>query len=644
MRLTLRTLLAWLDDTLPPAEVREIGKQVSESLFAKELVDRIHKVTRMRRLTVPSQTGADATDPNLVASYLDNELGPEEVAEFEKRCLTSDVHLSEVASVHQILSLIGQKAKVPTEARHRMYHLIRGREAVAATAPRASQATEPTPVSEPLQPWVTPEPPRRPWYERYGPAAAMVALMLVLFWTARQSLKPPEPTGRGPVQVAKAEPTAAAKQPAKPAVAAEVPSAKTDEGPAPPAEAEKEPKPAPEKTAADEAPPDLPPGMAGLAHKPEGILLQFNRDSREWKPVTADTPLRDQDRLLSLAPFRSTITLGKARVDLVNETELWVLSAPPTQAARVSLAQGRVVLHGISPAAPFAIQFAGKTVEVTPPPGASVGLERINRREPGSAVAATPVLRIYAAEGTVDLLADDAKETLSGPAAITYDLRGPWAEKSPKLSPPSWVTEAKPKPFDVQVGEQFARPILQPGRPLMSEIVAATEDDQKDVRRLAIAALRAVGDISYVVPLLSKPENPVSRREAIKVLRDYMAQSPDAEKDLRSQLVVFYGADLADTVEKLLIGFSPKDAREESTYNGLVQELSSTDVGVRELALDNLQSLTGRDDLGYDPDKPEGKGLKAWKDLLHNHELRPAASAPPRAESAPPRPRDAAPR
>ncbi len=70
-----------------------------------------------------------------MASYLDNELGPEEVAEFEKRCLTSDVHLAEVASVHQILSLIGQKAKVPTEARHRMYHLIRGREAVAATAP-----------------------------------------------------------------------------------------------------------------------------------------------------------------------------------------------------------------------------------------------------------------------------------------------------------------------------------------------------------------------------------------------------------------------------------------------------------------------------------------------------------------------------
>ena len=74
MRLTLRTLLAWLDDTLSPAEVREIGNQVAESPFAQELKERIHRVTRQRRLTVPPSDGPEATDPNLVAGYLDNEL------------------------------------------------------------------------------------------------------------------------------------------------------------------------------------------------------------------------------------------------------------------------------------------------------------------------------------------------------------------------------------------------------------------------------------------------------------------------------------------------------------------------------------------------------------------------------------------
>src|SRR3954453_18660559 len=84
MRLTLRTLIAWLDDTLTPQEVREIGQQVAESPFAKELVERVQRVTRQRRLSVPGDSGADASDPNVVACYLDNELTPEQVSNFEK--------------------------------------------------------------------------------------------------------------------------------------------------------------------------------------------------------------------------------------------------------------------------------------------------------------------------------------------------------------------------------------------------------------------------------------------------------------------------------------------------------------------------------------------------------------------------------
>ena len=53
------------------------------------------------------------------------------MAEFEKKCLTSDVNLAEVASVHQILSLLGQKVQVPPKARTRMYQLVKGRETVA---------------------------------------------------------------------------------------------------------------------------------------------------------------------------------------------------------------------------------------------------------------------------------------------------------------------------------------------------------------------------------------------------------------------------------------------------------------------------------------------------------------------------------
>jgi hypothetical protein len=639
MRLTLRTLLAWLDDTLPPSEVREIGKQVGESPFTQELVDRVHRVTRQRRLTVPSGTGPDSTDPNLVAAYLDNELDPDLVADYEKKCLMSDVHLAEVASVHQILSLIGQKAKVPNEARSRMYHLVKGRESAAPRERKSKGAAEPAPVSEPIQPWVTPEPPSRPWIERFGPAALVVLLLAVLCWSAWMSLRPSGTETAGPVAsnvltakgagapvTAQPPGSAKTKETVKPA---EPPAPAKPEGPTPPPLEEPAPKPAPENPEAAAPAPkpiaELPLGTAGFAAKPEGILLRYNPEIRQWDLLAAETPLKTQDRVLSLKPFRNALVLGadRARVDLVEETEVWVLSAPPTEATRLNLAQGRVVLHGVDGGQPFVIQFAGRNVSVTPPLGAVVGVERLSNREPGAATPSDSVLRFYAPEGTVELAIDDAKHTLTGPGVISLG-GGEWTDEGARPSP-AWVTEPKPSTYDQKIGEQFAS-LIHPGRPIITEIVAATEDPQIDVRRLAIQALRAVGDISYVVPLLSKRDDPVSRRTAIHVLRAFLTQGPDALNDLRNQLLNDYGPDLAATIEKLLIGYTPKEAREDATYSTLVQLLSSDDVGVRELALDNLQALTGRDPLDFDPDKPEGRGLRAWRDLLRDHELRPAGT------------------
>src|SRR4051794_33469715 len=132
MRLTLRTLLAYLDDTLPPDQAREIGQKVAESHVAQELIERIKKVTRRRGLTVPPAAGPDKIDANTVAEYLDNDLPAEQLAEVESKALDSDVHLAEIAACHQILTLVlGEPAHVPPKARERMYGLVKGREAVA---------------------------------------------------------------------------------------------------------------------------------------------------------------------------------------------------------------------------------------------------------------------------------------------------------------------------------------------------------------------------------------------------------------------------------------------------------------------------------------------------------------------------------
>jgi hypothetical protein len=133
VRLTLRTLLAYLDDTLDPGEIRQIGQKVAESETAQQLIGRIKQITRRRRLTTPPNTGpgGERFDPNTVAEYLDNELPGDQVGEVEKACLESDVHLAEIASCHQILTLVlGEPALVPPTARERMYGLVRGKEAI----------------------------------------------------------------------------------------------------------------------------------------------------------------------------------------------------------------------------------------------------------------------------------------------------------------------------------------------------------------------------------------------------------------------------------------------------------------------------------------------------------------------------------
>lgn len=127
-QLTLRTLLAYIDDTLDPATARQLGTKVAESEVAQELIERIKRVTRRRGLKAPSASADDdgVSDPNTVAEYLSNSLESEQVTRLEETCLESDSHLAEVAACHQILTLIlTEPVRVPPLARQRMYKLVK---------------------------------------------------------------------------------------------------------------------------------------------------------------------------------------------------------------------------------------------------------------------------------------------------------------------------------------------------------------------------------------------------------------------------------------------------------------------------------------------------------------------------------------
>jgi hypothetical protein len=139
MRLTLRTLLGYLDDILEPIATKELGERISESSVATSLVVRIKDVTRRRRVLAPAVTGPGSEpDANVTAEYLDNTLAPEKVEDLERLCLESDTHLAEVASCHQILTLVlGEPVDIPQAMRERIYAL--GSTATAEAGSRVRQ-------------------------------------------------------------------------------------------------------------------------------------------------------------------------------------------------------------------------------------------------------------------------------------------------------------------------------------------------------------------------------------------------------------------------------------------------------------------------------------------------------------------------
>ena len=120
MRLTLRTLLAYMDDILEPTDHEELGKKIEASDFATELIHRSRDAVRRLRLGAPTIDagedsddvlgGVSVADVNAVAEYLDNTLPSGDVADFERLCLEpsgdADMHLAEVVSCHHVLTMV----------------------------------------------------------------------------------------------------------------------------------------------------------------------------------------------------------------------------------------------------------------------------------------------------------------------------------------------------------------------------------------------------------------------------------------------------------------------------------------------------------------------------------------------------------
>ena len=127
MRLTLRTLLNWINNNLSEEDAALVAQKVEESELAKALKTQIEGIMGQQKLPAPELLdGTPKGNANSAAEYLDNSMDPVLTPDFEKFCIHSDIMLGEIAGCHQILSrALTQKLDLAPELRAKLCDLYK---------------------------------------------------------------------------------------------------------------------------------------------------------------------------------------------------------------------------------------------------------------------------------------------------------------------------------------------------------------------------------------------------------------------------------------------------------------------------------------------------------------------------------------
>lgn len=692
--LDLRTILLYLDDNLEPTRARDVGQRIAQDPRLGELIQRIRTVVRRRRL-VAHDPRSDVADVNAndVAEYLDGRLSIEQEAAFEREALESDLTLAELASVSQILSMEGgEPISIPDSERERLYR-IGGLGEPAPRSRPARPAIDPSLLESQSIPIGVPR-----WTVASGRSGQWVTFLVVVALTAAlavsmsKTLSPRGEWAQTPVDGNGPGPSAdaaLAKPPLdRPAVAA--PEPKIDPAPALPREAGEAPivieatipdEPVvvdaemekalasaapvapPEKRAPTAGPDKVAVGSAAtktdaaperpaplldreipVASFPAKESILFRRDRAGLELVKGPAFLYAGDEVINVDGLRSRLELPeKATIELVDLTRLG-LRFDGRNGFSGALSEGRMVVS--SGERPLKLDVALGGLDAKSSRGIAIELSGRDQQacletivaEPLTAdSAATDVVRLLvvsAIRGEVTVAAGGVARKFTGGYQV---LCSPTSVGEPRAikSSVAWLTR-RPTASEAKAAVLLAEAMGANGRVGMT-LRESLHDRNRDVRRLSVRCLAAVEDHSGLASALNSREHADVRQTAIEAARALLRREPDKLGAFRAALLESLDEESADEALVLLLGYSAAAQKKVSTYELLIDRLDSARLLVRELAIFNLQELTGRD-LQYAADASAMRRKSAianWRRWLASQTPETLPPARPERSSAP---------
>lgn len=692
MRLTLRTLLAYLDDRLAPQQAKEIGQKLTTSPFATDLADRIRSVVRRRRLAKES-TGQKTIDANLIAEYLDDQLTPELVALIEKEILTSDHSLAEVAATHQIIGMLNDPVELAEPLKERLYRLGPKPDG-DGDEPKASAATDWKPLES-----QSVKQKRSPMILLGG----MVLGWLVLVATdsnlfrgategepavagagqengdagipedpidlvddttnseaanAQDSNAGPSETSTDPRDLASAEPATGTSTDAEPkdassgngTVSGEPPVGVTDAGGAPmePNGATPEPPvdvPTPVVVTTDPpAPnPDRIP-VSFTVDDPFRMLLRYNPEPSSWSWASEDVSKSSwnetvRDNLLGLPhPFHANVSVLESGWTAVVRGQSLVRFL--SNGTGIEMHDGGVVITSAETESrkPFVVQTAGSSFEIElPSDGKRIGVQVMPTPLPIGAEGLAAEQTSFLPRGRVTIVSVFAADT-----EVTVRINGK-AVQLPIGTIASWRSDADAAPVPVAATVPdwifaITEPVTDSTRELLmntattfqkSASVADASEELLESRNpmmaeYAVAIPALTRELDSLCSILLNTEQSGVRRAAIDGLQFSMTTSPGAmDKVAQVMRTRLTEVETSDTV-KLLMGVSPVEAEDRFVSEWIVSMLENSRAAMRELAIVNLERLTGSRE-GFQTDDEatrRSSSVRRWRKRLSRNDGR----------------------